>query len=217
MSFELNAAFSLSVGIGAAISWIRFKKADPAYLPFFTWLWIGFITEIASIFIMKRGYSNAVIYNLFSLLEAIIILWQFKKWGLFGIKTKLYYILVTVFLVTWFAEIVERGGLNQFVSFFIIGYATIIVFVSISIINSVVFKESTPLLLNSQFLICIGLIVYFTYMALIEIFWLYGLNRSSVFRIRVYDIFAFINLFTNLLFGFAALWIPMKRRYLLRS
>jgi hypothetical protein len=144
MSFELNAAFSLSVGIGAAISWMRFKKADPAYLPFFLWLWTGFITEIASLVIIDRGYSNAVIYNLFSLLEAIVILWQFKKWGLFGTKAKLYYILVTVFLVTWFAEIVERGGMNQFTSFFIIGYSTIIVFVSISIINSVVFKESTP-------------------------------------------------------------------------
>ena len=217
MSFELNAAFSLSVGIGALISWMRFKKADPAYLPFFIWLWVGFITEIASIFIMKRGYSNAAIYNLFSLLEAIVILWQFKRWGLFGSKAKLFYLLVFVFLMAWFAEIVERGGINQFASFFIIGYSTIIVFVSISIINGVVFKESSPLLLNSQFLICIGLIFYFTYMALIEIFWLYGLNRSSAFRIRVYDIFAFINLFTNLLFAFAALWIPMKRRYLLQS
>jgi len=217
MTFELNAALSLSIGIAAVISWVRIKKTDPAYLPFFILLWLGFTTEIVSILLMKKGYSNAVLYNFFSLFEAVVVIWQFKKWRLFGNKAKVYYLFQGLFFIGWVTELALRGGLNQFSSYFIIAYSTVIVFIAIGIINGVIFKESSPLLLNPVFLICMGLIIYFTYMALIEIFWLYGLNRSSAFRIRVYDIFAFINLFTNLLFAFATLWIPMKRQYLLQS
>lgn len=216
MSFELNAALSLSVGIGAVISWVRLKKTDPAYLPFFILLWLGLVTEITSIFFMKKGYSNILYYNIFSLAEAMLISWQFNNWKLFARK-KVYYLIQAMFLAGWITEFLLRDGTSHFVSYFIIGYSTVVVFLAIGIINGVIFRESTPLLLNPVFLISMGLIVYFTYMALIEIFWVYGLNKSSIFRIRVYDIFAFINLFTNLLFAFATLWIPMKRKYLLQS
>jgi len=217
MTFELSAAFSLSVGIAAIISWVRLKKTDSAYLPFFIWLWIGFLSEVISILLMIRGYSNTALYNFFSLFEAIIITWQFKRWRLFGNNNLIYYCCQLLYILSFCAEIIARGNAYEFVSFFIVEYSTIIVFIAIGVINSVIFKDPMPLFLNPLFLICMGWIIYFTYMALIEIFWVYGLNKSSTFRIRVYDIFAFINLFTNLLFAFATLWIPMKRRYILQS
>ena len=217
MNFEINAVLSLSVGIGAVIGWIRLRKADPVFFPFILLLTAGFFTETVSIILMKKGYSNVLLYNIFSLSEAVIIVWQFKKWKFLGKKIMLYYLIQVLFLVSWVAEFILRGGFNQFISYFIVGYSTIIVYMAIGIINDVIFKEPTPLLLNPLFLICMGLIIYFTYMALIEIFWIYGLNRSSAFRISVYNIFAFINLFTNLLFAFATLWIPMKRQYILLS
>jgi hypothetical protein len=217
MTFELNAALSLSVGVGAVISWIRLPKADPAYFPFCILLSAGFVTEIISILLMIRGQKNILLYNCFSLAEALLISWQFNKWRLMGNKRVFYFSLQSLYLISWTIEMVWRDGFHHFTSFFIIGYSTVIVFIAIAIINGVIFKESLPLFLNSIFIICMGLIVYFTYMVLIEIFWVYGLNKSSKFRIRVYDIFAFINLFTNLLFAFATLWIPMKRQYILRS
>lgn len=217
MNFEINAVLSLSVGIGAVIGWIRLRKADPVFFPFILLLTAGFFTETVSIILMKKGYSNVLLYNIFSLSEAVIIVWQFKKWKFLGKKIMLYYLIQVLFLVSWVTEFILRGGFSQFFSYFIVGYSTIIVYMAIGIINDVIFKEPTPLLLNPLFLICMGLIIYFTYMALIEIFWIYGLNRSSAFRISVYNIFAFINLFTNLLFAFATLWIPMKRQYILLS
>ena len=178
MTFELNAAFSLSVGIGAVISCIRLKRADAAYIPFFILLWAGFITEIASLLLMKEGYTNVALYDIFSLLEAVLILWQFKRWKLFGKNIKVYYSFQLLFVICWTTELIFRGGLNQFTSYFIIGYSSAIVFIAISMLNGVVFKDSTALFLNPVFIICMGLIVYFTYMALVEIFWLYGLNMK---------------------------------------
>lgn len=217
MSFELNAAFSLSAGLAAIIGWVRFRKTDPTYLPFLFLIWLGFLNEILSIIIMKSGYSNAIYYNSFALTEAILITWQFKKWGLFRNQSLLFYFIQFIFISSWITETIIRGEMNEFNSYFIIGFSGLIVMMAINVLNNIIFKEPSLLLLNPIFLICTGLVIYFTYSNLTEVFWLYGLNSSSTFRIRIYEIFAYINLFTNLVFAFAILWIPMKRQYILQS
>ena len=166
---------------------------------------------------MKTGYSNAVYYNSFALAEAIILNWQFKRWGLFQKKSELYIPLQLLFIAGWITEVIMRNDIQQFNSYFIIGYSTVIVIMSINVLNNIMFKDPSFLFLNPIFLICIGVVIYFTYSILTEIFWLYGLNSSTKFRIRIYEIFAYVNLFTNLVFAFAILWIPMKRQYIMQS
>lgn len=217
MSFELNAAFSLTIGIAAIAGWVRVKRTDPAFLPFLWLIWLGFINEIVSIIIMKAGYSNAGYYNFFALTEAVLITWQFKRWGLFKKNAAFFYIIQFIFVAGWIMEMLYRNNAGEFNSYFIIGFSTIIVMLSIHLLNQIMFKEPSLLFMNPVFLICMGMIVYFTYGILTEIFWFYGLNSSKVFRVRIYEIFAYINLFTNLVFAFAILWIPMKRQYILQS
>ena len=215
MSYELSVIFSMSIGIGAVIGWVKIKKIDPAYFPYLLWLGLSFLNEIYSYIITEEGYSNVVSYNIFLIIEATLILWQFKKWQLFKTINR-YYFLQSIFLTGWIAEVIGRSGLHQFNSYFIIGESTLIVFMSISMLNKVMFKESSALFMNPIFLICMGMIVYFTYSILIEVFWLYGLNKSKQFRIKIYEILAYINLITNLVYGIATIWIPLKPRYILR-
>jgi hypothetical protein len=217
MNFELNAFFSLSVSIGAVIGWIRVKKTDPAFLPFLWWLWSGLLNEIISMMVIKAGYSNAISYDIFSLVEALLITWQFRKWNLFKKQNLFYYVLQIGFVTGWMIENFYSGKQHMFNSYFIISYSTVIVLISINMLNRVMFGEPSFLLYNPIFLICMGLIIYFTYAILVEAFWLYGLNRSKNFRIQIYEILAYINLFTNLVFALATLWIPMKREYIMRS
>lgn len=184
MQFEMNAVFSLSVGIGAVTGWARFKKTDPAFFPFLLLLWAGFTNELVSILIISKGYTNAVCYNLFTLAEAVIISWQFYRWGLYGRRRRWYFSIQCLFIAGWLTEFTFRQNLQAFHSYFIIVYATIIVFMSIHVLSNELFKEPGILFLNPVFLICMGFFIYFTYTVLVEIFWMYGLNRSSVFRIR---------------------------------
>ena len=67
------------------------------------------------------------------------------------------------------------------------------------------------------FLISIGFIIYFTYEILVEAFSLYGLNNSLEFQKNVYMILTYLNLFVNLLYALAILWIPRKRVHMLLS
>lgn len=216
MNFELDVAFSLSIGIGAIIGWIRVRRTDPTFLPFFWLLWTGLFNEILSLIITEAGYSNAINYNIFTLIEALLITWQFRKWKLFEKQIVIYYLLQFAFAAGWIVETVLREKLHPFNSYFIIGHSAIIVLLAVNMINTVMFGEPAFLLQNPVFLICMGLIIYFTYAILVEEFWVYGLNRSTIFRIHIYEILAYINLFTNLVFALAALCIPLKRQYILQ-
>lgn len=217
MSYELNAILSLASGVGALIGWTRFNKTDPAFLPFILLLTAGFITEIISIAVMQAGYSNAIFYNLFSLTEAILITWQFRLWGLFHFKRRTYLYFKCTIAAGWLTETILRQDITAFNSYFIIVYSCYVVFMAINGLNKVLFRGASVLYNNPTFLICIGLVVYFTYTILVEIFWFYGLNRSTSFRLNILEIFTYVNLFSNTLFATATLWIPMKRQYILQS
>lgn len=216
MSFELNALFSLSIGIGAIIGWIRVRKTDPAFLPFLWFTWLGSANEIMSILLVKAGYSNAINYNVFSLLEALLLTWQFKRWLLFRRQEKFYYLILVLFVAGWTLETFVTGKLHLFNSYFIIVHSSIIVLMSVNMINKVMFEDPSTLFKNPVFLICMGMIIFFTYFILIEAFWLNGLNRSKSFRIHIYEMLPYVNLFTNLIFALAILCIPLKRQYILR-
>ncbi len=215
LSFEVNALLSLVTGVGAIIGWIRIRKTDPAFLPFIFLLTTGFITELTSIFFIYAGYSNAFVYNLYTLAEALLITWQFRYWQLFRLKRTSYFVFKLLLVCGWLMETFLRQELTSFNSYYIIVTSVFIVFTAINGLNRVLFASATPLYRNPVFLICLGLVVYFTYSVLVEVFWLYGLNRSTFFRLRVYQLFVYVNLFSNLLFVTATLWIPLKQRYIL--
>lgn len=213
MSFYLNAAFSLSIGIAAIIGWVRIKKTDPAFFPFLLLMGAGLVNETVSLSLANMGYTNAIPFNVYSLVAAMLIGWQFMRWGLFK-KKEWYFAMQSIFLVSWIVEFVKSD--NLFNSYFIIGYSSVIVLLCIEQINREIFRVKRKLYLHPIFLICMGLLVFHTYSVMVETFWIYGLNKSSVFRLRIYEIMAYINLFTNLLFAFAIVWIPLKLQYILR-
>lgn len=216
MDFNGHAIFSLTAGAGAIIGWVRIKKTDPAYLPLILLLTAGFVTEIISIIVSRKGFSNALNVNVFTLMEACLVTQLFYKLGLFAKRTWPV-LLQVLFVLGWVAECFYYRNLNSFYSHFIIGYSTILVFLSINLLHTVLFQTSAKLYRNPVFLISMGLIVYFTYSIIVELFWFYGLNNTEVFRNKIYTIFSYINLFTNTLFILATLWIPLKREYILRS
>jgi hypothetical protein len=216
MSFDFNALLSLSIGLGAVIGWIRFYKTDPAYLPFLLLLSLGFINEVLSIILGYNGYSNVINFNLFNLLESFFLTWQFKEWGLFDKYRKLYYFLLALFLVLWLCETLFTS-LHSFASWFSIVHAFVFVMLSINMIIIVSLYDTTPFYRQPVFLICLGLIIFFTYAMLVEGFWIVGFTHKELFRLKVYQIMSYINFFTNLLFAFAFLWIPMRPRYIMES
>jgi hypothetical protein len=215
MSFTLNAIFSLSVGLSVVIGWIRFGKTDPAFFPFLVLVTVSLLNEIISLVLAFNRYPNIINFNTFQLIESLLLTWQFLRWDLFGKRKKLYYALQCSFVACWLVESIAWG--KEFNSYFIIVHAFIIVIMSIHTLNGVAMRESTSLFKHPVALLCMGLMAYFTYAVLVEAFWIVGFNHQRLFRLKIFEILAYINLMTNLIFAFAFLWMPMKPQYIMRS
>lgn len=207
--------FSFSILIPALIGWVRCKKIDSAYYPFLLLLWLGLANEILNYIITNEGFSNAINSNIFVLVESFLILILFKRLGLFQRAPKLFVFVALVYLVVWIAENFIVSTITNFSSYFIGLFSFITVLMSINLINIQITTIKRQLLGNGLFLLCIGFILYYTYTVLVEVFWIYGLNASKVFRQSVYRILTYVNFVTNLIYAIAVLWMPRKREYML--
>jgi hypothetical protein len=189
---------------------------DRAYLPFMLLIIAAFANELTSE-ITGRVFKNTnVNANIYVLLESIFILWQFKRWKLFDRYRNFFHGLLGAFITVWLVECFLISKIIYIASYFRIFYSFAVALMSVQMINVLIVNESRSLAKNATFLICIGFIIFFTYKVLVEVFWLYGLNHSNDFRANVYRILLFINLFTNLIYALAALWIPRKQIFTMR-
>ena len=220
IDFNLNAVLSLSsIAVAALVSGIRFRTADPQYLPFLILIWAGFFAELASLLVAESNRSNAAVFNLFSLAEALLVTWQFRRWGSFERTLwlkRLYPLLQGCFVTGWLFEDFILKKTSPFNSYFGASYSFAIVIMSLDLLSEQMVRHYGRLVRSSQFWICLGFVLYFLCAFITEVFWIYGLNYSRYFRVKVYEVMQYINLLVNIIFVFAILWMPTKFRYLLQ-
>lgn len=208
------ALFSFSVLIAAVIGVFRIHKIDNSFYPFIFCMWIAGINEIISYLLSIYGFTTTVNNNIYTLLEAVLIIWQFKKWDSMNSFGKLYTLTFILIVLAWIIESLWLSWLNQIGLYFRVIYAFGVVLMSIHVTTGILVGSREEIFKNPKFLICLGYIIFFTFKIITEAFWFYGLNVSNTFSVNVYIIFTWINLFVNLLFGVAVLCIPIKPHYI---
>ena len=216
MNFYLTAIFSLTIGIGALAGLAKMHRAEKGYLPFLLLLCIGFGNELISIYFAYRYHNNIINYNIYVLIEALIIVWQFRRWKLFQERHGLYSGLQLFFIMAWCSESFILSDIYNFNRYSLILFSFIIVILSIFQIAYMIFFETNNLLQHARFIICVGFVVFFCAQIITESIGLYGLHLSREFRVQVQTLFSYVNLFTNLLFIIAVIWMPTKPRYILQ-
>ncbi len=159
------------------------------------------------------GYSTILNNNIYIGAEALLIVWQFREWGLFQSYKKGYPITIIILVTLWIIENNNIEALGKMTMDFRLLYSLLIVILSINLNNRLVFTYKKNLVKSPVFLICCGFTIYFTYKILIEVFWVYGLNASADFRNNVYIILTWINALVNILYTVAVVCIPMKPHY----
>lgn len=217
INYKFIAFASYSIVIAAIIGLIRFRRIHRTYQPFIFIILSAVLNEIVSSTLIRLHQSNAVSTNLFGLVEIILWLWQFKRWGAFSKRAWQYPSLLIPLCAVWITENIILGKLFTFSSLFAIAYSFVLVFLSINQVNKQIVEEKKNLLTNPKFLICSGTIIFYTYRILVESFYLLELPQSDDFLSNVFTILAFVNLFVNLLFALAVLWIPTRQRFSLPS
>ncbi len=196
---------------------IRFRRIDRSYQPFFILLVTGFVTELINgYFVPLNHFSNAVVSNIYVLVEWILILWQFRVWGFLRSRNKTYYMLLLLSCSIWITENLFFGHIREFSPYFRFFYSFLIVLLSVNKINFMITHDNRNLLRHPGFLICIGFIIYFIYKIIYE--WAYQTSLFGATDITTTIIFGFgyVNALTNIIFAIALLKIPAPEKFTLQ-
>jgi hypothetical protein len=212
-SYTVTVILAFSIFIAGIIAILRFTQIQDTYRPFIYLIWVGCVTELLSVYFAYRYHNNLAIQTIYTLLESLLLLWFFYKLGIFKKQKKFIYLLIVVFVISWFIDNFWSGAFGSRYSFYFdMIYALFIVLLSIRAINNLLFIEK-ELLKNPTFLICMGLIIFFTYQIIQRMFGLYGLKESYEFRSNIQHILQVINCLTNLVYALAIIWMKKRRPF----
>jgi len=206
-----NFLFSLTIVFPAITGLVRYRNADTSYRPFFYYIFYSLFNELF-VFCCLEQYATkkAAIINweVFNLLECLLLLVQFYYWRRFKNYEKTFLVLLGVALLGWILENFFFSNIYAFNPVFLITYSFLVVLFSINTINHEVVNYNRNISRNPLFIICVGFVIFFTYT--IVVFTILATNShnnafSSIFEIRVY-----INALTNILYATGIYFVPRK-------
>jgi hypothetical protein len=211
----LSIVSTYSILIAAVLGVIRFRVIQNSYYPLIYICWAALITEIVASFVQE---SSGTLWpsNVYVLLEGLLFAWQFRKWGLFQRRPYLFYIIQSAITTLWFVDNFILHTIHELSSIYRISYSVLLVILAIDQINKLIVHERRRFVTNAKFLLCIGVIFFFSYKFTLETFYLYALEKSQNFEfvISIFAIQKYVNLFANLLYAYVILWIPRKKIFL---
>ncbi len=200
------------------IGLIRFRRIDKGYQPFFIMLAVGVLSELIDRFVIKIAHaSNAVPSNIYSLLEWLLIAWQFHVWGFLRTRQKVFYIVLLVPALIWAWENLLLGHIREFPPYYRFFYCFLIVLLSVNKINFMITHDNRNLLRHPDFLICIAFIIYFIYRIIYEWAYQVSLFGKTDITVTIIFLFAYINALTNIIFAIALLMIPAPEKFTLEK
>src|SRR5687768_15459181 len=179
--FELSIIQSYSIVIATIIGLVRFHKIVKSYRPFIFICLLALTNEIFSTFAAYSFKSNAVNANIYVLIETVLFVWLFKNWGAFQRRSWHYPFILFLFILIWIYDNLIWNNLNSFNSLFRICYSFCLIFLAIDQVNKLLVSVRVNLLKDSRFLICMGILIFYSYKATIEVFYLFKLNFSDSF------------------------------------
>ena len=218
MTSLLVFLFSQTILIPLTTGLVRLKRIGQVYRPFFILMVLGVVEEAVSSYLIKvKHHSNAIPNNLFALAESLLILWQFHEWGLWRANKRIFYGLITLFCLVWLVEDVVLEHIHEFPPYFMFLYSFLSVLLSVNKINFMITHDNRKLLQRPDFLICIGLIIYFVYKILYEWAYQVSLLGETYITINIVKLFSYINALTNIIFAIAFLLMPAPQKFKLRE
>jgi hypothetical protein len=206
-SFLVSQLILLPLIIGL----IRIRKIHSSYYPFLALIILGEINEIASFLSIRYFQTNAVPFNIYSLLECLLILYQFYRWRFYAKPRAWYWAVPALFALAWIIEYLVFMQITRFSFVFRVSYAFVVAMLSINEINYLITHENRQLFKNARFLICMGFIIYFLYQILFEgAYLIIARDKNEVVSNQIIRLQVYVNALANLIFAFAMWFVPEK-------
>lgn len=217
MNFVVAVTLSFSILLPGIVALLRYEMIDKAYYPFIYFIWLSGLNEVLNFILVMNSIPNFINNNIYVLISSIFILTFLEDLYKFRKLKKIHLVLICALGVIWLFENFIFWKINEVGVLFRICYSFLIVLFAVNSINYTITTSQRSILRNADFLVCVGLIIYFTFRVLVESFWLYGLNSSVTFQTFIYFIMIYAYLFCNLLYTLAILWMPKRQVFTMPS
>ncbi|WEK36553.1 MAG: hypothetical protein P0Y53_03490 [Candidatus Pseudobacter hemicellulosilyticus] len=222
MDRSFQFVLSLSIIIAVIIGIVRYRKMDRAYYPFVYFTIVAFLMELAAHYMVKHRVQTEIIIaivHVYGFLEFFLFARLFHNWGLFNRQKDVFYAVAGAGLAFCLGAVLLVHGLRELNYYFLIAYSFALIFFSVSSINKMVVHDRGNIFRNPQFIICLGIIIFYIFFILVNVTYLSGFreNReiSVSFRTNLQNINVYSNLLVNLLYAVAMIWIPRKQNFMM--
>jgi hypothetical protein len=212
MSDSVIFYFSLSILLPAIAAALRFRNSHRNYRPFLIYIFISLLNELLVGLYLVNFPRNIKTLNwqIFNLVEWIILLIQFYYWGRFKNYKPLFYILLFSSFVGWVFENFIYSDIYAFNPVFLIFYSFVLVLLSINTINYTFAQHNQMLNKNGLFIICAAMIIFFIYTIVVFTFLAMDTKYDKELIQRIFNIRVYINALTNILYAIGIYYIPVR-------
>lgn len=212
--FILSESILIAFIIGIA----RFRIMDPAYYPFVYYTSAVVLMELLAAFYPNTSFAHwhMPTLHIYSYVEFALFAWLFHNWGLFNRNNIVFASILVIFFIFWVIASFFIHGFKAPNFYFLILHSFALIFFSVSTFNKLVVHERGNIFRNAKFLICIGIIIFYTFFVLFCVTSLsvFSQNVSNPFKQHLQEINVYTNLLVNILYALAMLWIPRKQNFM---
>jgi hypothetical protein len=217
MDSTVRFYLSLSIIFAVIIGIVRYRKINTSYYPFIYNVWLVLLVEVMAMILMESGVTKAFtsMLNIFSLVDFCLFAWLFHKWGLFNRQKSVFMAILVIFIIAWLILTLFISEITFPNFYFRILYSFALIFFSVNTFNKVVVHERGNIFRNPKFLICLGIIIFYTFFVMVCVTNVSVVRQSvtRLFRAHLQEINVYSNLLVNLLYAVATLWIPRKQNF----
>lgn len=196
-----------------AIGFIRFKKIEPTFRPFFVLVFYDLFTEILYEILTRTVHTNSISYNFYSLNACLIIGYQLYKWNFLDIKSWALRFWVVFIVCFWVIDNLWRNSLWEFNPLSAIFTAMLVCVFSIRAASKVATKIKNHKTRGLIYIIITTWVVKYMILVVAETGWLFFHNLSVTFNNNLSTLETYFGGIVNIIYTIVALWIPKKRKY----
>lgn len=202
---------SLSIILPTLAGVIRYRNIPASYRPLIYILLLGLATELTC-YLFFYNTSNAIPVNVYILFEFLLFAWLFRSWKNILQHKGLFLALTASLSLLWIFNNIIMGRINTFNLTFQVVYSLVLVLLSVNQLNWLVVNERGSILRNTKFIVCLAVIIFFSYKALTEIFCFYAPHNTV--RGNIYVIESYLNVAYNIMLTIAIVCIPPKNNFI---
>lgn len=202
MSSQFKFILSLSIFFPAIIALFRLGSRYRIHRPFLILVFVGLFNELlVGLYVTKLSFEiRSIAWQLYNLIECVILLVQFSHWGTFKKHHRIFNFLLLITVTGWVLENFILSNITEFNFFFLIGYSFMFVILSIYMITHIFSQHPKMPVSNGVFIICVGMIIFFLNTSLVFLFLLkYMYDERGMPEIL--STRAYINASVNIIFA----------------